>query len=80
MFLSRDYSHFGKFQKSENIFVSEVCPGHIDTVNLLFRREMEYVCVCAIVKKQDSRSMSLVERNPVISEIAHICSYLVTKA
>lgn len=46
-------------------------------VNLLFRGE--FVCVCVIVKKQDSRSMSLLERNQVIAEIVHIWSYPVAK-
>lgn len=49
---------------------------YCDTIYL---EEKWSVCVCTVVKKQDSRSMSLVEKNQVISKIVLIWSYLVTK-
>ena len=75
--------HFGQFQKGERIYLSEVFPGHVDKFDFcivtVYLEEKWSVCVCTVVKKQDSRSMSLVERNQVISEIVLIWSYLVTK-
>lgn len=69
------------FKREKGVYASEFFPGHVDkfdfcivTQSPFYLKERWSVCIYIVGKKHYSRSMLLVEKNQVVSEVVLICS------